>query len=101
MTVKNIPNHLRTPAKELGKAKVEVKALEELQIGANPNTLLSCKITNVISQKGEVPAYIQINFIYVLANLYLLILNQDLDVFLFIMSTTKFMIKSNFKQKFH
>jgi hypothetical protein len=55
-TVKNIPSVLKVQPKHFGDKKYEIRALDELKTGANVTNILSCKVTNTISKKGEVPA---------------------------------------------
>lgn len=61
--IKDIPTVLKAQPKELGEKKYEVRSLSDLKEGANPGIILPCKITNVLSQKGEVPAYELVSFL--------------------------------------
>ena len=54
--VKGIPCVLKSQPKHLGDSKYEIKGLDELKVGPNKGTILSCKIISSISKKGEVPA---------------------------------------------
>ena len=56
-TVKNIPCVLTKQPKNLGDKPFEIKSLTDLAPEKNSGVILSCKITNTISKKGEVPAY--------------------------------------------
>jgi len=55
-TIKNIPCVLKKQPKQLGNKPYEIKSLNDLSVGANNGSILSCKITNIISRSGEVPA---------------------------------------------
>jgi hypothetical protein len=55
-TVKNIPSVLKSQPKSFGDKKYDIHSLDELKVGANSGAILSCKISNAISKKGEVPA---------------------------------------------
>eukprot|EP00331_Platyophrya_macrostoma_P022910 CAMPEP_0176438464 /NCGR_PEP_ID=MMETSP0127-20121128/19300_1 /TAXON_ID=938130 /ORGANISM="Platyophrya macrostoma, Strain WH" /LENGTH=417 /DNA_ID=CAMNT_0017822421 /DNA_START=740 /DNA_END=1993 /DNA_ORIENTATION=+ len=54
--VKSIPTVLKTQPKHLGDVKYTIKALEDCAIGENKGCILSCKVTNVITKKSDVPA---------------------------------------------
>jgi len=56
-TVKNIPCVLTKQPKHLGDKPFEIRSLTDLVPEKNSGVILSCKITNIISKKGEVPAY--------------------------------------------
>lgn len=56
MAVKNIPCILKSQPKHFGDTKYEIKSLSDLNLGPNNAVLLSCKVTNTVSKKGEVPA---------------------------------------------
>ncbi len=56
-TVKNIPCVLTKQPKNLGDKPFEIRSLTDLVPEKNSGVILSCKITNIISKKGEVPAY--------------------------------------------
>jgi len=55
-TVKNIPCVLTKQPKNLGDKPFEIRSLTDLAPEKNDGVILSCKITNTISKKGEVPA---------------------------------------------
>ena len=55
-TIKNIPCVLTKQPKQLGNKPYDIKSLSDLNIGTNNGTILSCKVTNIISRSGEVPA---------------------------------------------
>jgi len=77
--VKSIPCVLKNQPKHLGDAKYEIKSLDELKPGPNKGTILSCKVTNVISNKGEVPSkFVFVDFKAVFGNLSVYHCNDDI-----------------------
>jgi hypothetical protein len=53
--IQAIPTVLKSQPKEMGNKQYEVKPLSDLAEGENPGKILSCKVTNILSEKGEVP----------------------------------------------
>jgi len=77
--VKSIPCVLKSQPKHLGDTKYEIKSLDEIKIGPNKGAILSCKITNVISNKGEVPAkFVFVDFKSNFGNLSVYHCNDDI-----------------------